>query len=187
MIYLLGTRHYVQWKWDNPGPQLLAKFDRFAKYIADSVRKNTIAAIAEETNHETDKAKGTQSIAKFIAEGMKPPLYYLPCEPSSEERSALGILTADEITNNARLTDGALQQYRDAEILKYFPPREKYWIERLRRLPLRPVLFICGANHIQTFFPRLIDNGMPSQVISSDWCESDDNEYRPLPIEERPI
>lgn len=193
MIYLLGTRHTIQTELDNPGQNLAAKFERFKTFLKDAVQSNKVAAIAEETSLEIESRKNKKSIARLIAEGMQPPLFYAPCEANSEERKALGIPTEAEIFYRLQHrfqhegTGDTLEQCRDSELLKYFPLREKFWIERLRQIAVSPILFLCGPNHIQTFFCRLTENGIPCKILSFDWWESDEIEFCALPLEERPI
>jgi hypothetical protein len=189
MIYLLGTRHSIQTEWDSPGPQLSARFGRFKAFLGDAVESTKVAAIGEETNLEIEGRTNKESIARLIAEGMHPPLLYVPCEANSEERKALGIPTAEEILDRCRREGigGDFEQCRDSELLKYFPLREKFWIERLRQVAVWPVLFLCGPDHIRTFSCRLTENGIPCKIISFDWWASDEIEHGVLPLEERPI
>ncbi len=189
MIYLLGTRHTIQTEWDNPGPHLAAKFERFKTFLSAAVQSTKVAAIAEETSHEPENRTSKKSIARLIAEGMQPPLFYVPCEANSEERKALGIPTEEEILARCQRegTGDTLEQCRDSELLKYFPLREKFWVERLRQVAASPILFLCGPNHIRTFGCRLTENGIPCKILSFDWWESDETEFGVLPLEERPI
>ena len=189
MIYLLGIRHSLQTEWDCPGQNLSAKFERFKSFLTNTVRSTKVAAIAEETNQEIEDRTNKKSIARLIAEGMHPPILYVPCEANSEERKALGIPTCEEILDRCRSQGmcDALEQCRDSELLKYFPLREKFWIERLRQVADCTTLFLCGPNHIRTFSCRLTENAIPCKIISFDWWASDEMEYGVLPLEERPI
>lgn len=189
MIYLLGIRHPLQTEWDRPGPNLSKRFERFKSFLSDTVRSTMVAAIAEETNQEIENRTNKKSIARLIAEGMCPPILYIPCEANSEERKALGIPTDEEIHNRCRdpgRSEG-LEQCRDSELLKYFPLREKFWIERLRQVVVGATLVLCGPDHIRTFFCRLTENGIPCKIISFDWWELDEKEYGVLPLDETPI
>ncbi|MHB8472240.1 MAG: hypothetical protein ACYDC8_05190 [Gammaproteobacteria bacterium] len=189
MIYLLGITHTIQTEWDNPGPHLSARFGRFKTFLSIAVHSTMVAAIAEETSHEIENRTNKKSIARLIAEGMHPPLFYVPCEANSEERKALGIPTAEEILDRCRCEGigDTLEQCRDSELLKYFPLREKFWIERLRQVAVSPILFLCGPAHIRTFFCRLTENGIPCKIISFDWEASDETDFGVLPLEEMPI
>ncbi len=163
--------------------------ERFKSYLHDTVRSTMVAAIAEETNQEIENRTNEKSMARLIAEGMSPPILYVPCEANSEERKALGIPTDEEILDRCRgqgVSD-PLEQCRDSELLKYFPLREKFWIERLRRVAVGATLFLCGPNHIRTFSCRLTENGIPCKIMSFDWWASGETEYGVLPLEERPI
>jgi len=181
MIFLLGTSHSLQTESADAGPFLKAKRGRFRAHVEETVRSNNVAGIAEETNSELEARDG-KSIARLVAEEMRPPLDYIACEPSSEERRALGIPTSDEINMNALRATG-----RDAELQKYFPVREKFWIDRLREQPLDSILFVCGANHVRTFCGRLTEQGFPCRILCFDWEAADDQEHGAIPLEERLI
>jgi hypothetical protein len=191
MIYLIGITHTYQARWKTATPPSLSKkFDRFEVFLCDAVKSTNVAAIAEETSQEFENSHG-KSIARNIAEDIHPQLIYVPCEANTEERKALGIPTADEITAEClrRWQSGEidnLEQCRDFELLKYFPPREKFWIERLRQVAASPILFLCGPNHIPTFFCRLIENGIPCKIFSANWDALDVKEFGELPLEEEP-
>jgi len=189
MIFLIGTRHTIQTEWNAPGPNLAAKFERFKTFLNDTVQSKMVAAIAEETNFEIESRTSKKSLARLIAEGMQPPLFYAPCEANSEERKALGIPTDEEIIERCQResTGYTLEQCRDSELLKYFPLREKFWIERLRQVTVSPILFLCGPNHIRTLSCRLTENGIPNKILSFDWWAMDEAEFGVLPLEDRPI
>lgn len=189
MIYLLGIRHLLQTECDNPGPHLLAKFDRFKAFLGNVVKSTMATAIAEEFNLEIEGLKNRKSIARLMAERSYPSLLYVHCEANSEERKALGIPTAEEILERCRSEgfDEGLEHCRDSELFKYFPLREKFWMKRLQQATVDPILFLCGPNHIQTFACRLIENGIPCKILLSDWWASDEAKYGVLPLVERPI
>lgn len=187
MIYLLGTDHSIQWEPSTPAPHLSAKLERFGIFIQNAAQLHEVDGIAEESSHEVEILRG-KSIARRVAETAKPSLVYIPCEPSRQERKALGIPTDVDILRNApRELGPELEAHRAAELLRYFPTREKFWIERLRQFPLPSILFVLGANHVQTFTRRLAESGIPWEIVSLDWQASDDQEYGALPLDFRPI
>ena len=188
MIYLLGTSHFIQFERVSPGLHLSAKIKRFRTYVADAVRAHTATAIAEESNGEIEESRGA-SIARHIAEDMQPALHYIPCEPSEHERRALGIPSHRAAIENARPEQSWLsrEEYRDAVLLRHFPSREKFWMNRFREVAFTSVLFVCGVHHVSTFACRLTEAGIPWQVICFDWWASDDCENGRLPLDEQPL
>ncbi|HTT38598.1 MAG TPA: hypothetical protein VMH32_13120 [Burkholderiales bacterium] len=167
---------------------MAAKLARFRSYVESTAKSRAVKAIAEESNGEIEINRG-RSIARIVAEGMQPPLAYIPCEPSSSERETLGISEDERLPETApdEFIGLSLEEYRDAQLLRFFPAREKFWIERLRNGGGSSTLFICGANHVSTFACRLIEAGIPCKVVSFDWWASDDRDNGPLPLDERPI
>ena len=163
-----------------------ARYSRFRAYVESAVRTNQVAGIAEEAIHEEGDGR---SIAMLVAEGLQPPLPYIPCEPGHEQRAAMGIPTDTQILQNRplELLGRDLAAYRDAELRRYFRLREKYWLERIQKARLRSVLLVCGANHVPTFTCYLAENGISSRIVIADWCASDECGHGPIPLKERPI
>jgi len=48
-------------------------------------------------------------------------------------------------------------------------PREHYWLDRLFELACWPVLFVCGANHVDTFTAKAKARGRTVSVLHHDW------------------
>ena len=170
------------------GPQLQAKLDRFRAYVRNAIDQNDLEVIAEECNEEIEKDRG-KSICRGIAIHRTPALPYVACEPNREERKALGIPNSNPPNNQMPIAGihADTENCRDAELLRYFPAREKYWLEQLRRITIRSVLLVVGANHVSTFTCRLTENGIPAEVICFDWVALDDAVHGPLPIAEQPL
>ena len=188
MIFLLGTCHSIQSEWNEPGTKLSAKLYRFRNYLANAALSNGVTGIAEEFNRDGESSQH-KTIAQEIAESSKPPLKYIQCDPDLKERQGLGIPDDSEILRNIppELIGKALDEYRDAELLRYFPAREKFWLERIRQIPSSSVLLVCGANHVPTFACRLTETGNPWHILIFNWWAADDREHGPLPFDERPI
>jgi hypothetical protein len=186
MIYLLGTQHSIQTEQKAPGQHLSDKLGRFRTFVKSAAQSKRVYGIAEESNDEIENIRGN-SIARLVAESGQPPLIYIPCEPNTQERRALGIADDPVIHAPHDLSGQELEVYRDAELLRYFPAREKFWIERLHQFPLASVLFILGANHVRTFACRLVENGIPWHIVSFDWVASDDREHGQLPLDQQSI
>lgn len=187
-IHLLGVAHWLQTSGNGASAGLMEKRNRFENYVRDVVQSKMVTAIAEETNVEIEARQG-KSIARTIAESRSPPLLYAPCEMNSSERLHAGMPTGEEIIEKciSESSNADLEACRDAELRKYFPIREEYWIRSLRQLAVDSVLFICGASHIGSFSQRLIMNGIQCEVIDEDWGFKDDGEFGELSLEERPI
>jgi len=50
--------------------------------------------------------------------------------------------------------------------------REKLWLERLLAFNSWPLLFICGAKHVQGFRRLLEQNGIEVVIFAQDWPEN---------------
>lgn len=112
-----------------------------------------------------------KSVAQEVAAelGLKE---FLFCEPDSEQRKLLGIedekLIELEWYFERRISaDEAKRRIRESRT-----KREHYWLKRLReKVPKSeyPVLFICGAEHVDTFSKLLEENDFNVTCIYKDW------------------
>jgi hypothetical protein len=168
MLYIIGVAHRAQAR--RPEGQLTGAQQAFGRClcrITDEVRPGFIA---EEDSQEALAERQGVSIAKEIAEKMGVEHRY--CDPTRGERRAIGYkdgqtlelelfmhgdmgLSSDEIRNRARAI----------EIARYFPIRERFWLERLSDCLDRDGVFICGDGHIQSFGRLLESNGIPYTVV----------------------
>ena len=120
-----------------------------------------------------ERWEGKSVAQKVAAElGLKELLF---CEPDSEQRKLLGIederLIELERDFERRISaDEAKRRIRESRT-----KREHYWLKRLReKVPKSeyPVLFICGAEHVDTFSKLLEENDFNVTCICKDWKPS---------------
>jgi len=149
MIHIIGTAHSLQCWSDaiksgidcDADPAIV---ERFGRYLHDAALSLRATAIAEELSEQSVRDRqGGASVAKQVAGGLG--LRHLFCDPDRGEREALGISTC-----------------RD---------REDVWASRLE--PLSPndtsIIFLCGANHSDTFKMTLERRGLHARVHCDDW------------------
>jgi len=60
----------------------------------------------------------------------------------------------------------------DDRIQRAYRMREKLWLERLLAFNSWPLLFICGAKHVQGFRRLLEQNGIEVVIFAQDWPEN---------------
>ena len=112
-----------------------------------------------------------KSVAQKVAAqlGLKEPLF---CDPDSEQRKLLGIEDEGEIElkrdYDRSISDDEAQQRIRVSRTK----RELCWLEQLQKKVSEseyPVLFICGAKHVDTFSKLLEENDFNVICICKDW------------------
>ncbi|HUD20682.1 MAG TPA: hypothetical protein VMQ44_01275 [Candidatus Saccharimonadales bacterium] len=131
----------------------------FLDYLETEVRRLGIKFIAEEYSRTACvKNKISQSTIKNLAIKTKVSHYY--CDPGLCERKRLGIPTQQEIINKVSV-DGRtfdIQLFREEEA-KYFPQRERHWLNVLEKATEQKGIFVCGSAHLATFAKLLIGKG----------------------------
>lgn len=151
MICIIGTAHSKTQFWSNAirrGESLDTCgtiVERFEYYLQDAAKALKATAICEENSAQlVDKMDGGMSVAKKVAEELG--LQHIYCDPNQEERLSMGIQSQD---------------------------REQIWLSRIQ--PLSPnettIIFVCGADHSDTFRSLLEDSGLDAQICCQDWIQ----------------
>jgi hypothetical protein len=148
--------------------------ERFKRFIVETARRTGVDAVADETCDDVEAAQGG-SIAKDAAASI--PLPYIRCDPNRRQREALGIPSDDEMVTQACDAAGLDMAKRDAHLLrierKYYPVREKFWLDQIRGHRFRSVVLVCGADHVPTFTSTLTQAGILWDLPAFDWYEDD--------------
>jgi hypothetical protein len=135
--------------------------------VTATCQQEGVKAIAEEMSVEALEQHGVhQSICHQVADTLH--LGHRYCDPSSQEREALGVVGESDIKMQGFFANWEPQQV-EAAIRKSYALRECYWLDQLLQLDTWPALFICGANHTEAFRALLQANGMVVRVLFTRW------------------
>ena len=133
--------------------------------------KYEFALIAEELSEEAMQRCGVkESIGQKVAQEFG--IEHRFCDPTSEERESLGIPSEAELKERlglGRLLNDAELRRLDEEKEKYWPIRERFWLDRIRNALGQVVLFICGDSHVDSFRRLLQSEGVEVKVLSRHW------------------
>ena len=150
MIYIIGTGHTRTQIWSDAirnGESLdtdAATVQRFQLYLRNVAISLDAAMIAEELSRQAvEDRPGGASVAELVAHDLR--LAHLYCDPGRDERRELCIRTGIE--------------------------REAIWLSRLQRLHpnLTSIIFICGADHCDSFKALLDQYELSARIHCSDW------------------
>jgi hypothetical protein len=128
-----------------------APFEEFDAFLRSALVSHGIRGIAEEMSRAALKKqfRSGESVPCRLATAVDLPHRY--CDPDPETQKALNITSDRE--------------------------REKYWIKELITFDAFPVLFVLGADHINSFERLLIESDFQPFIIARDWkASSDPNE-----------
>jgi len=151
-VYLVGVNHVYQLGPYSGSPMFadspLAPFEEFDAFLRSALTSHDIYGIAEEMSRAGLKKhfRSGASMPCRLATALNLPHRY--CNPDPEMRRALNITSDSE--------------------------REKYWIKELISFDTFPVLFVLGANHIDSFERLLRESGFQPLIIARDWSASSD-------------
>lgn len=180
MIHIIGTCHKTQiWtdlvKKKALGAAPLSKVEDFQKYLTDAAISLCAGVIGEEMSEDRILAFGhnATSVAQLVARRLNLPHVF--CEPNYTERQELGLRAGDEMVDHvngiANRTDRGFLEVQSEEVRKQFAVRESFWVTRLA--PHDPdtnsVVFICGADHCETFSETLRQKGLEARLHCPDW------------------
>lgn len=163
-ILVLGTDHGFQ----REDPKFSnAMHLQFADFLRRTIQDSSIVAVAEENNHEALSEHSREvSVPESIAADLGIP--HRHCDPNRQTRSVLGIRQENSIRIQnfpEKVSEDEVQNQLNASDRK----REEYWLQQLLELNSWPVLFICGANHVNPFLKLIESNGMQTFLVASDW------------------
>ncbi len=162
MLHIIGLAHRAQVR--KPEAEMTEAQRTFACRLRSTIEEVRPVFIAEEESEEHLAERQEVSIAKEIAD--EKGIEHRFCDPIRAERRAIGYrdgqsieiemfmrdrvgLSSEEIHNKARAI----------EIGRYFPIRERFWLERLNGCHDRDAIFICGDGHIKSdSFRGLLEN-----------------------------
>ena len=149
MIYLIGLNHALQHDgkppYDGPSMEILRSLRQaFAQYLREIILSLNLKCIAEEFNEDAlQMSCASQSIAKSVAIDLG--ICHLYCDPDHSKRSSLGIV------NKGQKED--------------FSKREKYWLNVMQSNNVGDALFLCGADHVNSFQNLLAEHGYRANVV----------------------
>lgn len=165
-VILVGTNHAHQ----------LVDFDSgahacFKSYLNSLCQAEEIDLIAEELSEEAISVWGaTDSTARSLARTLG--VNHIFCDPGSEERAALGIYDYKQLKSKLGLGRGVTSEqdeYLLNEEKKYWPIRERHWLDRILSANAQSCLLIIGASHVEQFCKLIFDNGHECEVRTASW------------------
>jgi hypothetical protein len=164
LVLLIGTSHdyqRVRGGTRDTGPEQLRAV------IAGVAVQHGVRAIAEEMSPEALVAyKATDSVGRQVAAVLG--IAHRLCDPESTERQALGYREDDDI-RMAGFFAGRDHDAIEAVVRASYAIRERRWLEHLLELDLWPVLFICGANHVESFEEIVHEHAISSSSSGTCW------------------
>jgi hypothetical protein len=160
VVLLIGTRHDYQWP-GRPGSE------QFRTQVEADCRKHGVTLLAEEMSRDAlHKAGVHSSVCQEVADSLGIAHQY--SDPSIEEQKQLGI------ANPGKSYPSAFSPVRDPrdidpEIAAANEIREQCWFQRIIEAESWPVLFVCGAHHVESFRALLEANGIVSHILYPIW------------------
>lgn len=163
-IFLIGTSHQYQVVGDE---FTIDHVEEFYQFLISLCNDLNIKMVAEEINDEGIRAyNGSTTIGRQVAKELK--LEYLACDPSTQQRIDAEINGSGEVSISAKMK--GLDEKEESRLLAVEEiKREKFWLLKLQQSGVIPILFICGAKHIQRFMILLAKHNYNVSVLIEDW------------------
>jgi len=164
-VVLIGTSHKYQTRDRNHKAEHV---DQFEHMLSSLCSAHECMGIAEEMNQAALAERGvSESVPQAVSAALGVP--HQLSDPPPEIREQLGVI-CDEISfRMERWFENWTQERIEAAVRKSHESRERYWLTQLRTFNASPLLFICGANHLEPFAALLRENGFEVVVAFSDW------------------
>jgi hypothetical protein len=176
MIHIIGMDRYYQVSTDakrqGAAKQELAQFQR---YLSGVVKRLGAQMIAEQASEEWVKGHGPGAMSIAGRAAVLNNIRHRYCDPDTDELRACGLKTEGELWDIAnsvavRTRRDIVEVWRE-EIRKSVPAQEAVWLNRLkvRGLGKMTVIFVCGADHADTFKAALQANGIEARIHCRNW------------------
>ena len=163
-LYIVGTDHNFQ---TGQGCYKAAAAE-FQQYITEICRDLNIRFIGEEMNRDAlDKAGVEMSVCEMVANDLG--LQHRLCDPDSATRKKLGILNDSDVEMKKFFKNWS-RKIAETQIFKERRKREEIWLGHVESVGIFPLLFVCGANHVESFSSLLQSKGLRSDVVAMDWA-----------------
>jgi hypothetical protein len=176
MIHIIGIDRYYQVLTDakrhGAAKQEIARFQR---YLSAAVKRLGAGMIAEQASQEWVEGHGPGAMPVASRAAALNNIKHRYCDPDPEDRRACGLKTEGElwdIANGIAMRTGRdiVEVWRE-EIRENFEAWEAIWLSRLkiRGISKMAVIFVCGADHADTFKAALEANGFEARIHCRDW------------------
>jgi hypothetical protein len=161
--WIIGTSHdYQRARSDCDG----SGSGEFRTALTAIATQKGVRAIAEEMSHEGLHG-AADSVCRQVSHVLG--IAHRYCDPSSQERRALGIAEDDTIRMAGNLS-GRDQRAIEDDVRASFARREGRWFDCVMELDTWPLLFVCGVNHAEPFRQRLQAFGIEARVLFENWA-----------------
>jgi len=169
MLHIIGVAHHAQSR------RLLATEETesqqaFTRSLNQTIQDVHPAFVAEEDSEEALAERHAASITKRIADASR--INHRFCDPNRAQRAALHYLDGQTIEvrmqmgDDEGLTDAEIHlKARAIELARYFPIRERFWLEHLDGCSDQNSIFVCGDAHIETFTGLLDRERIPYIIV----------------------
>jgi hypothetical protein len=158
-VALVGTSHKYQL------PATIGA-DDFQTFLANICIASKVTAIGEEMSVEGLMQKcASESVCKTISNTLSIAHY---CDMDNEQRKARSVIGVLDIEYEAYRNDWSCEKLA-REIRTSHDIRERYWLGELLDLNTWPVIFVCGADHVEPFRTLLETNGLHVDIVARDW------------------
>lgn len=160
MIYLIGTRHDLQYTGARGRGNDIEEDEqtrkRFKAYLREKALELEPSLIGEEFSQYVLNKKKAQSTVKPVAASLG--IKHRFCDPHPDTMVKLGI------------PHSCLEDLSPEEKQINFRFREEYWLEEIRDRLGSTIIFICGTEHVESFGCLLNSEGIETAVLHSDLC-----------------
>jgi hypothetical protein len=193
MLYIIGVDHLIQYK-NSILP--VSVFNRFKKFIRETLSECDIHIIAEEFNREYLEEVYSSDEGTLESCSRDCGVRHIYCDPGKREREELGIpyyadiresVKADLGISDNYITD--LSLYREVEdetsrrSKRYWKIRERFWLSKLSDVIDERILFVCGHEHVESFRRILKEKSIESKILEHFWGKELFSDYKNFGLE----
>ena len=158
------------------GQSTSEEIETFRSLVRTVCKDFRAQAVAEEFCEERVKQRNEKE-SVCLAEARSLTLHHRYCDPDTLKRKRCGIRDRTDVQHDLQVELGEQNPPReklDAAYRKEDEKRERCWLKELRSLNVWPVVFVCGASHVEWFKKLLDSDGLSCEVVVSRWPLSEE-------------
>lgn len=168
MLHIIGVAHRAQAQ--RYGAEQTEAQQTFTRCLSDLIQEVHPTFVAEEDSEEALAERNETSISRRIADAQG--IEHRLCDPNRQQRREIGYRDGQELEIETFMQDDqGLSNHeihlkaRAIELGRYFPIRERFWLERLHGCRESDAIFVCGNAHIKTFTALLDAEGIQYRIV----------------------
>jgi hypothetical protein len=171
MLHIIGVSHFVQAR--KPNVEKTEDQKTFTSLLKQTIQHVHPDFVGEENSEVNLSERQEISIAKEISDELR--IEHRFCDPDDAERKTIGYESGTVIYQVLTTTGDIALPLEELRLMayaiamaRYFPIRERFWLDRLNGCQEHDAIFVCGYGHLESFSLMLENERIAYRIVVPD-------------------